>query len=115
MKDSVTDEIRNALMESAAWDRMDIAPKFLNEDDEKEASEEEAEESEEESEEGSEEEVSDEAEAAVEEEYSNLELLHMLLSEMSDDDLLEHIGEVLEVVDEAADVIEEELEEEDHA
>ena len=112
MKDSVTDEIRNALMESAAWDRMDIAPKFLNEDDEKEASEEEAEESEEESEEGSEEEVSDEAEA-VEEEYSNLELLHMLLSEMSDDDLLEHIGEVLEVIDEAADVIEEELEEEE--
>ena len=108
MKDSVTDEIRNALMESAAWDRMDIAPKFLNEDDEKEASEEEAEESEEESEE----EVSDEAEA-VEEEYSNLELLHMLLSEMSDDDLLEHIGEVLEVIDEAADVIEEELEEEE--
>ena len=99
---NVSDEMRNALMEGAAWDRLGLRPTFLTEDDEKEV---------EEVEEGAEDESSeDETAEVVEESYTNAELLHALLEEMSDEELLEHIGSVLEVVDAAGEVLEEEEE-----
>ena len=95
MSNNISEEIRQTLMESAAWDRVGLEPKFLNEDDDGEEA-------------PAEEEAADgEAEEEVSEEELS-EALATLLSMMSDDQLLEHIENVLSVVDRAAEVLEEE-------
>ena len=101
---AVSDEIRTALMEAAAWDRVGVSPSFLTEDDdgEEEAPAEEAAPAEEEATE------EEEAEEEVVEEATNTELLHALLSEMSDEEMLEHVNSILDVIQQASEVIEEE-------
>ena len=115
MKD-VSDEIRTALMEAAAWDRVGVAPSFLVAAVEEEEAPEDASE-------GSEEEQEGEAEAAPEEaadddsddsdeesldEASDIDLLHALLSEMDDSEVMKHVKLIINTVKEASDVIEEE-------
>jgi len=106
MSNNISEEIRQTLMESAAWDRVGLEPKFLNEDDDGEEAP--AEEEAADGEAPAEEEAADgEAEEEVSEEELS-EALATLLSMMSDDQLLEHIENVLSVVDRAAEVLEEE-------
>ena len=115
MKD-VSDEIRTALMEAAAWDRVGVEPSFISEAVEEEEAPEEASE-------GSEEEQEGEAEAAPEaaadddsddsdeeslDEASDIDLLHALLSEMDDSEVMKHVKLIINTVKEASDVIEEE-------
>ena len=115
MKD-VSDEIRTALMEAAAWDRVGVETSFLVEAVEEEEAPEDASE-------GSEEEQEGEAEAAPEEaaaddsddsdeesldEASDIDLLHALLSEMDDSEVMKHVKLIINTVKEASDVIEEE-------
>ena len=106
----MNDETRKILMESAAWGRAGLAPTFLSEDgEEEEAPAEEA--PAEESEEESSDDDSGEAEAVTEEDVSRSEVLAVLLSEMTDEELLDHIASVMDVVDSASEVLEEEEEE----
>jgi len=111
---NVSDEMRLALMEAAAWDQVGVTPEFLvEEDDGEEVADAPAEEAP--AEEAPAEESDDGDEEVVEEDISDSELLRALLSEMSDTDLLTHVEKILNVVNQASDVIEEEDDEAEYS
>jgi hypothetical protein len=95
-KMDLTDELRKTLMESAAWDRVGLRPI-------------EGQDSEEVLQEGTEVATEDQEEDAP----ISLEEIHTLLSELSEEELLEHIDSVLSVVEAVTEVLEEEAEYED--
>ena len=96
-KMNLTDELRKTLLESAAWERVGVRPL---EADEAEG-----------------EYISESAEYVEEEaglEDIDLEDIHALLSQLPEDQLLEHIDSVLSVVEAVTEVLEEEAYEEDY-
>ena len=89
-KMNLTDELRGVLMESAAWDRVGMRPVEA---------------------EGTEY-LEESSEGYVDEEYEDFDLedIHALLSQLPEDQLLEHIDRVLSVVEAVTEVLEEEAE-----
>jgi len=92
-KMNLSDELRNTLLESAAWDRVGLRPVEVAEREDNML--------EESSEEGQ-----------VEEEFEDfsLEDIHALLSMLPEDQLLEHIDSIMSVVEAVTEVLEEEAE-----
>jgi|TARA_Y100000310_G_scaffold54169_2_gene49699 hypothetical protein len=94
-KMNLTDELRRTLLESAAWDRVGMRPLESNDTQQGVI------------EEGSE----GYHEESDEEEGFDLEDIHALLSQLPEEQLLEHIDSVLSVVEAVTEVIEEEADE----
>lgn len=95
-KMNLSDELRNVLLESAAWERVGVKPAEASEY------------SEEMIEEGSKQEA-EQLEEGLED--LSLEDIHALLSMLPEEQLLEHIDSVLSVVEAVSEVLEEEAEE----
>lgn len=95
-KMNLTDELRRTLLESAAWERVGVRP--LESTD---------------TERGVIEEGSERYYEETDEEEFTLEDIHALLSQLPEEQLLEHIDSVLSVVEAVTEVLEEEAEYED--
>tara|TARA_R110000744_G_scaffold29131_8_gene69781 strand:+ start:56 stop:367 length:312 start_codon:yes stop_codon:yes gene_type:complete len=95
-KMNLSDELRNTLLESAAWDRVGLRPVEVDTR------------SGEMIEEGYEEQGSEQEQIDEEFEDFDLEDIHALLSMLPEAQLLEHIDSVLSVVEAVSEVLEEE-------